>query len=779
MNIPRSSIRFAIALLIAVLAAPVRAQPADPAGLFPEDTLFYLARMGSDHVKPAVADTSWGRLLKEPEVERFCKSTGAALEQLVATQSGGDEDVVAIYRTATDALKVLERRPTAFAILDARISDEGPAVEAALVCLAGDAAADLVKKFDQLQQLTGAPEGEVALVAGHSLTRIPAPMPVFYGEIKGTFLVALGENTVKTIAKRLNAGSGEKSLADNAALKLSRERIGGDAASRSWTFYLDMAAALNRLRPALPMITDGDQEAVATIESFITAFGLDSVKSVCWEMHYRADGVVSGIFHHTPDGGRGLFASETSPLTDADLALIPKSPSWAAAFEFDVAALYRGILFIIKSLDSETHNAVMGGIAEFEEALGFRIDDDFLSLFGDTLVVYDTPDSGGFWFSGMTAIITVKDGDKLRKHARKILKAVDDLAPDEGLSGKFQCKVGKLKHRGHTIEFVNLTGIPMPLAPAWTLHEGRFIMAFYPQMIITTLDRLMDGDPKANSILANADVVKARKVLGESGVSFSYVDSRAGVASVYPLVLPLAQVGAAMAQGYGVEIDITALPSLSTLQRHLYADVGSSRSDAQGTLSLTYGSWPIPSTPSMSGGVAASALGASVLLPSLSRARELSKRTLCASNMHGIAQALYISAQDTDKFPTDIRDLIKENNSTFKQFICPSTAVDVHDVEEAIDACYIYIPGQSTTSDPTNVLLYERFENHRGEGANVLFLDGHVEFIKDLDKVEELVQKTKDRIAAVSRKGKDAGERRDTEEDDDEADVEDSQPDDD
>ena len=761
MNTHRASIRIAtalLALLASIFAAPVLAQPADPAALFPDDTLLYLGRMGGDHVKPAAADTEWGRLLAEPEVERFWNSTSAALEQFVATQSGGDKNTVAVYRAATDVLKALERHPTAFAILDARMSDQGPDVEAALVCRAGAAAADLVKKFDQLQQLIGTPPGEVALVAGYSLTRIPAPMPVFYGNMKGTFLIALGENTVNKIAKRLDAGADETSLAGSVSLKLSRERIGGNDASRSWTFYLDVAAVLDRLRPALPLITRGDEKAAATIESLIAAMGLDSVKSVCWEMHYRADGVVSGTYIHTPDGGRGLFAGGASPLTDADLALIPKNPCWATAFKIDLAALYRGILAALKGLDPDTHAAAMGGIAKVEKALGFRIDEDFLSLIGDTLVLYDTPDSGGFWFTGMTAIVTVKDEEKLRERTRKILKAVDDLVPDRGLSGKLECKVGTLEHRGHTIEFVNVTGIPMPIAPAWTIHEGRLIKAFYPQMVVATLDRLMDGDPKADSILANGDVVKARKVLGENGVGFSYIDSRAGFSSVYPFVLLLAQMGAAMAQGSGVEIDIGALPSLSTLQRHLYADVRTTRSDAQGILSLSHGPWPIPSTPTVSGGVATSALAVSILLPSLSRARELSKRTVCAANLRGIGQVLYISAQDRDnKFPDDIGDVIKEDNTTFKQFICPSTAVSVPDVERAIDACYIYIPGQSTNSPPNNVLLYERFENHGGEGVNVLFQDGHVEFIKDKARVEGLVQKTKENIAGEQAKEKKPG----------------------
>jgi prepilin-type N-terminal cleavage/methylation domain-containing protein/prepilin-type processing-associated H-X9-DG protein len=49
--------------------------------------------------------------------------------------------------------------------------------------------------------------------------------------------------------------------------------------------------------------------------------------------------------------------------------------------------------------------------------------------------------------------------------------------------------------------------------------------------------------------------------------------------------------------------------------------------------------------------VAIIALLISILLPSLSRARELSKRTVCLANIRGIGQGMHIYAQDGDVFP--------------------------------------------------------------------------------------------------------------------------------
>ncbi len=50
--------------------------------------------------------------------------------------------------------------------------------------------------------------------------------------------------------------------------------------------------------------------------------------------------------------------------------------------------------------------------------------------------------------------------------------------------------------------------------------------------------------------------------------------------------------------------------------------------------------------------IAIIALLVSILLPSLNRARELAKRTMCAANLHGVGQAFAMyQAGNKDKFP--------------------------------------------------------------------------------------------------------------------------------
>ncbi len=212
--------------------------------------------------------------------------------------------------------------------------------------------------------------------------------------------------------------------------------------------------------------------------------------------------------------------------------------------------------------------------------------------------------------------------------------------------------------------------------------------------------------------------------------------------------------------------------------------------------------------------IAIIALLISILLPSLSRARELSKRTVCSANLRGIGQSMYIYAQDGDVFPSiaqidlqsrcrgfynipggggdrqpgefgppttgvpsvtvDLWTLVRANNTTPKQFICPSTT-NQPDPAQDTTAYYDFLgpnnlsyayqyqhdPNRKligTSSEPifpvmadtnpyigpnevTAQILIDRRGANRGnstnhtnrEGQNILFQDSHVLFEKGPD----------------------------------------------
>ncbi len=126
-----------------------------------------------------------------------------------------------------------------------------------------------------------------------------------------------------------------------------------------------------------------------------------------------------------------------------------------------------------------------------------------------------------------------------------------------------------------------------------------------------------------------------------------------------------------------------------------------------------------------------------IILPAMSRARELSKRLVCASNLKGISTACQIYANDYDVWPDNLQVLVDQGDLTTRTLQCPSAA--------GSGPAYIYLPQAEESMDPRDVVAYEPPENHGEEGCNVLFGDGHVEFIKPYEKVEQLVRETQER----------------------------------
>jgi len=115
-----------------------------------------------------------------------------------------------------------------------------------------------------------------------------------------------------------------------------------------------------------------------------------------------------------------------------------------------------------------------------------------------------------------------------------------------------------------------------------------------------------------------------------------------------------------------------------------------------------------------------------ILLPSLSRARELSKRTVCSANMRGIGQAFYIYAQSNNgAFPDSATNWMAQvsGDVTPRQLICPSDA-------RVSGTSYCYVPGYHQNGDPRQIILFEDPKIHNNEGGNILYLDSHVQFVK-------------------------------------------------
>jgi prepilin-type processing-associated H-X9-DG protein len=144
----------------------------------------------------------------------------------------------------------------------------------------------------------------------------------------------------------------------------------------------------------------------------------------------------------------------------------------------------------------------------------------------------------------------------------------------------------------------------------------------------------------------------------------------------------------------------------------------------------------------------------SVLLPSLCKSSETANRVKCGANLRQIGSAVSMYAQENGGyFPPSLVALMKHEDITFDCLLCPSSNDEKPSTTTTDEALadlgaaernapghknclsYVYVgTGLNTkTVLATTVVAFEPLEKHNGQGANVLFGDGHVEFVYKQD----------------------------------------------
>lgn len=131
-----------------------------------------------------------------------------------------------------------------------------------------------------------------------------------------------------------------------------------------------------------------------------------------------------------------------------------------------------------------------------------------------------------------------------------------------------------------------------------------------------------------------------------------------------------------------------------------------------------------------------------ILLPALNRAREQANRVKCAADMRMLGQAMFLYANaNGDQYPDNLEGLLKTDPSLSPAiFVCPASAKTppdnsspqkfASDIASGQHTSYIYLGKGLNVHEPAEtVLIYEPLEDHAREGMNVLFGDGHVQFL--------------------------------------------------
>jgi hypothetical protein len=701
----------AIALVSTASAQPLSKR-------LPGGAVLYFESSGGDAVADQEKDTPFGKLLAEPSVSRLFDEASRAFTILLRKQAA-EQDEAAAADAVLDILSTLWHRPVALDVLGVAMTETGPMPEAVLAVDfdgSDENANRFMKSLESLIETKGMlPPPIASEIEGRAFKQYTLPFvpPIRYGVVDGMFVITVSDSMTKKVIDSLG-GKGATVSAD-AGLVAAMRKIGTDGRTAWMMGHLDAESLQKQAREVWTMMAQSETFP-PMIENALKATGLDRLRSATFAHQIGDGGYRHSMYVALPaEDGRPKWMHQ-APVTDAQLRMVPQDATLAKVANFRLTDVYDGVMHVVDAIGPMAQGPVKNGLAQAEGAIGLRIREDILNLFDDGLVAYISPSSGGLIITGLTMMIETKDPEGVEGLGKRLIAALEKNLPP----GAFT--IEQYDYKGHTIDYVSVAGPPVPVAPAWAFHDKYLVVGLYPQSVTHAIDHLTAG-PGAKSILDNPDFIRGRKLLPKNMSTIAYADTKATMGMLYRLLLPLGTGGIAAARGEGIELKPDMIPTYDTFVRHFYGDVGGVSSDDDGFLVTYHGPLPVEmgavTVPFMV------ALQSSILLPSLSRARELAKRQVSVANVRGILVACQLYAGDHDgDYPPDLDMLVGSEDLPKKMLHSPR--------DDGNGRSYIYVKG-FTTSEPNlanKIVIYERPDIGNGEGSAVGFGDGRAEWVE-------------------------------------------------
>ena len=689
------------------LARGVAAAPLDTR--IPSDAIIYVGWQGADALAPAYAQSNLKGFLESGKIAEYLSEN---FPQWTAMVSHGDPDAAKQIDEMLKAAHLMWRHSMALYVgpldfIDARTP---PKFRVAWICDAGADAPALEQFYKNFTDKNPTPPD-----LNLKVTRDGTVVTVTIGEA-GPEMFAAGDKAAR-LAGAAGFVSAMKGLRPNPAISI----------------YVDVEKILATVNDGLNK-TQAPPPVRQKVTATITALGLTSLTHAAYAGGFDKKEWADEAFLGMKAPRTGILSMlDTVPISDEALKMIPKTAVGFSAGKLDLSKLLAEARKIASQINPGQAAGIDEALGEGSKQLGFDIEKDLLNSFGDEWVLYHgarTEDMASHPIVFVHKLRNPASLEKVLAVAADKIKAVT--------AGKFS--VEKLD-----TGTLMVSGIRLPfLTIAWTVR-GNY---FYISNLEGISPAIEHVEKKGPSILENQTYLAVRSAFpAQKATSITFSEPAKLYPDVYQLImtyLPMAKLAGLNIPGNLIPVPQRAAPFLTPGGSVSWADADgfhiSSRSAFPGAELLSG-----QASGSM---VAAPALVAAVMLPSLSKSRELAMRSADAANLRGIVNSAIISAmQANDVLPDHVGNLVLLGMSP-KLLVSKRAGTaplvltdeltklgekDFPAFAKQIDAhCDIVYLGKDrkNDSDASMVLVYEKPNPKAIDGINVAFDDCHVEFIR-------------------------------------------------
>ncbi len=712
---------YRLSLLLAIVFAPLLASAQPLADKVPADTLLYVGWRGADAMGPGYAQSHLKSVL---DASDFSQLVDEFFPQLMARIAQADPDAAQVLPIISALSKPMWKHPTTWCFHGVDLPAAGGAEPFPRVFILCDAGTDAPQVAATLRRL---------------VDQIKNP-PVPVNLINQGNLVGICVGNMPPTLDALIKGNAAPSLAADAGFKSVMAPVTHDPV---FAFYINIEGALAATEQAIK--TFAPPEVQAKWPSVREALGLQGLKRFAYAGGFDGKDWTESAFLASPAPRQGFLANFGSTPISADvLKLAPKTSVVVSAARFNLLGFVNAATTGLAQFDPGLGQQAEGFLGQLNQMLGFDLRKDFLGAFGEEWVAYTDPNTGGYGLAGSVLVNHLADPARAEQSLSRLEATANGMLAaalqQEHMSVSFQTRI---------VGDATLHYLAIPLVtPTWTISDGNFYLALYPQAAAAALDFVAKKGP---SILDNADFIALRKRLnGDKADAITFVDLARTAPVNYGAWLAVSRL-LGIADLFGVKSPIMVLPPLATLMEHLAPGGSVSWADDAGWHVKSL--YPFPgstlfttdpiSTYYTSASGAAPAFAVSILLPSLSRARETANRVKSGSNLRQIGQATYLYASENKgQCPPDLGTILKTQDVTPQVFLSPRGTNEFPDnltagtpdqraawINEHAD--YVYL-GKGKMVDRLRAdepLAYEKLELGDQQGTNILYGDGHVGWV--------------------------------------------------
>ncbi len=705
-----------ITVLIGLTVSCVaQAQPL--ADRVPADAIVYIGWQGSQAMPAAYAES---HLKAVVDASNFGALIGDFVPRLVERLGHGNPDVAPVMKMITTFGTPLWQHPSAIYFSAVEFKPVGPGrPHLAILCQAG---ADADALLAQLKPIIDSAEG--------------APFPV--KAFKAGEIVVLSLGYDKESDALAVAGKG---LPANTRFQQAIGQVQKDPVA---IVYIDAEAVLTQVNDGVA--TSGQPREVAQWGKIRDALGLPGLKQIILTGGFDGRDWSTQAFIGAPAPRVGLPAFlESKPISDEGLKLIPQSSLAAGVERLDLAAMMDLVRSIVAQTDASAVADFEKSTAQVNKVLGFDLRKDLFEALGNEWTYYFNPAGGGDPAGLVIVNRLTKPVEAERSLNQLELLARNALAraPQGMAINLSQSKVGQL----------TVHAISMPQASlSWTISGGTLYFATSTQGLTSAIENAGKG----KTMLDNAEFAALRKRLGGGqAMSVSYADLPKTAATIYPALRLLADFGFGYARRMGIQPPDGVFPPFERLAAHLGATASFTWMDEAGWHYRSQAPFPGSTALSPNGmltSAGSSAMVVSIMLPALNSAKERANRVKCASNLRQIGMGCMLYANDNKKYPADLGLLVTNADMNAAVFICPSGNTDLPGAVRNGGAAaqakwvvehsdYVYLGTTVRVNDNADTILaHEKFDDHGGDGINLLYNDGHVEWQR-MEMAKESIRK--------------------------------------